>query len=366
MLDTEGRLIVSPTDLVGFLACDHRTRLDWVAARDGIKPPFDGDPVLDLVNRKGREHEARYLQGLQDRGLNVVDLSNRGNKTIEESVAAEHDTVEAMRSGADVVYQGAFFDGRWRGRPDFLIKVSTPSSLGDWSYEVADTKLAREVKAGAIVQLVMYSLRLEELQGAAPQRMHVVTGDGEPRAFRVNDYAAYVRVVRDRFATSLAEADPLASSYPHPVEHCRVCNWAPVCIERRRADDHTSLVAGMTRTVTRKLVEAGITTTDALGRADAATEVDGLARSTFSRLQAQAAMQLKQRADGVVRFELIEESLHAPAEPPPTPDQKPPPPLGLAALPLPTADDLFFDIEADPWAGDDIGRGDISSTCLAC
>jgi predicted RecB family nuclease len=362
MLKTESGLVVSPTDLVGFLACEHRLRLEWVALRDGIRPPFDGDPVLDLINRKGREHETRYLQGLRAQGLNVVDLSNRANKTAGESASTERETVHAMRSGADVVYQGVFFDGFWRGRPDFLIKVDGRSSFGDWGYEVADTKLAREVKAGAIVQLVLYSLRLAELQGVAPREMRVITGDSESRRFRVEDYAAYVRVVRDRLVAGLVDGDPLASSYPHPVEHCRVCSWAVVCIERRRADDHTSLVAGMTRSVTRKLVDEGIMTTTALGEIAADTQVNDLAKATFVRLREQAALQLEQRKDGVVRFRLIEEALHPPAQAPAPrrKDQDPTEPtlVGLTSLPLPTADDLFFDIEADPWAGDGAGRGE--------
>jgi predicted RecB family nuclease len=362
MLKTESGLVVSPTDLVGFLACEHRLRLEWVALRDGIRPPFDGDPVLDLINRKGREHETRHLQGLRAQGLSVVDLSNRANKTAEESASAERETVHAMRSGADVVYQGVFFDGLWRGRPDFLIKVEGGSSFGDWGYEVADTKLAREVKAGAIVQLVLYSLRLAELQGVAPREMRVITGDSECRRYRVEDYAAYVRVVRDRLVAGLVDGDPLASSYPHPVEHCRVCNWAVVCIERRRVDDHTSLVAGMTRAVTRKLVEHGILTTARLGEIAADTRVKDLAKATFVRLREQAALQLEQRKDGVVRFRLIEEALHPPAKAPPPrrKDQEPTEPtlLGLTSLPPPTDDDLFFDIEADPWAGDGAGGGD--------
>ncbi len=54
----------------------------------------------------------------------------------------------AMRAGAEVVYQATFFDGQWGGRSDFLRRVSTPSRLGSWSYEVVETKLARSTKAG--------------------------------------------------------------------------------------------------------------------------------------------------------------------------------------------------------------------------
>ena len=37
-------------------------------------------------------------------------------------------------------------DGDFRGEADFLIKVNTSSDLGDFSYEVYDTKVSRKPK----------------------------------------------------------------------------------------------------------------------------------------------------------------------------------------------------------------------------
>ena len=37
------------------------------------------------------------------------------------------------------------------------------------------------------------------------------------------------------------------TNYPEPVDHCEICHWQRDCRERRRADDHLSLVAGITR-----------------------------------------------------------------------------------------------------------------------
>src|SRR6185369_3445465 len=90
--------------------------------------------------------------------------------------AAAAETIAAMRSGVDVVYQATFFDGTWRGHADFLLKASKPSDLGDWSYEVADTKLARKAKAGAILQVCSYVEQLARVQGVAPESLHIVLG----------------------------------------------------------------------------------------------------------------------------------------------------------------------------------------------
>lgn len=52
-------------------------------------------------------------------------------------------SLEAMRTGADVIVQAGLAEGRRRGLADLLLRVERPSSLGAWSYEVADTKLAQ-------------------------------------------------------------------------------------------------------------------------------------------------------------------------------------------------------------------------------
>jgi predicted RecB family nuclease len=73
-----------------------------------------------------------------------------------------------MRSGAPLIYQAQFFDGRWQGRTDFLRRVEIASALGVWSYEVLDAKLARHVKPQFVHQLSVYSRLLGRVQGVEP------------------------------------------------------------------------------------------------------------------------------------------------------------------------------------------------------
>ena len=67
-------------------------------------------------------------------------------------------TLTAMRSGVDVIYQATLEDDRWSGRADFLRKVDAPSNLGSWSSRHSTPRLARETKAGTILQLCVYIL----------------------------------------------------------------------------------------------------------------------------------------------------------------------------------------------------------------
>src|SRR5262249_61653120 len=72
------------------------------------------------------------------------------------------------------------------------------SNFGPWSYEALDTKLAQETKAGAVLQLCLYSDLLREIQGVLPERMYVVPRKpGFPlEPYRVDDYLAYYRPLR--------------------------------------------------------------------------------------------------------------------------------------------------------------------------
>ena len=71
-------------------------------------------------------------------------------------------------------------------------------------------------------------------------------------------------------------------------------------------------------------------------RANPSRRVKGIAPATFVKLQDQAAMQVEKRSTNVVAYKLLE---------PPGPAK------GLEALPSPSRGDLYFDIEADPYAG---------------
>jgi predicted RecB family nuclease len=342
----DGALVLSATDLVGYLACDHLATLE-LGRVAGLweRPHRRDDPTIEIIQQKGDLHERSYLDALRASGRTVAEIDKADIRTLDDLRRAAEETLEAMRGGADVVYQATFFDGRWRGHADFLFKRDDRPSpaLGTWSYDIADTKLARAVKAGAMLQLCVYAGLLEAAQGVAPEWLTVITGDRKEHRHRAAEFTAYFRYVRERFEARIArdEADPAgAVTYPDPVEHCRVCAWTPSCIQRRRDDDHLSLVAGMRRVDTERLTAGGLPTVAVLGAAAPAVAVREMPVSTYERLRNQARLQVHERTNGERVFELI--------EPGADPDTR-----GLGILPEPTPWDVFFDIEADPWAGDD-------------
>ena len=339
----DGRLAFSATDLGRHLACSHLTTLRRAVALGGIEapPPYD-DPRGDVLRQRGIEHEARLLERFAAEGRAVEIVTAADTPFLHRNpAAAATRTRDAMRRGADVIYQGRLedADGRWSGYPDFLLRVDEPSGLGAWSYEVLDAKLARGAKGAAVLQLLLYSDLLALAQGIAPERMHLALGGGDERdhaSFRVVEYSAYYRAVR-RGLEAHAEAPP--ETYPEPVEHCGLCEWKQSCAERRRADDHLSLVAGITRGQRARLAERGVTTMTALGALDlpVVPRLDGISAGALARIREQARVQDQARREGRRIHELV-----TPVEPG----------KGLAALPGPSAGDVFFDLEGDPFAAD--------------
>ena len=356
MQQIDGKPVYAATDLVGYLACEHLTQLERAAMAGLTRRPMRIDPELDIIRKRGFEHEQRFLAELRAEGRSVVEvkldgsIEDRGDQLRTAALA----TSEAMAQGPEVIFQATFFDGTWRGHADFLLRVESPdrpSHWGPYHYEVADTKLARHVKASAVLQICSYVDMLSGIQGVEPEWMHVALG-GSAHAverLRVGDFMAYYRTARARFLEALADETTLSfpsnSSYPEPVEHCDVCRWAVECGERRRTDDHLSLVAGISARQRRVLTERGVTTLADLGGLELplVPRVEGTSEHALRRIREQARIQLEGRREDRLTYELL--------VPPQGEDLDPE--RGLATLPEPSPGDLFFDIEGDPYAFED-------------
>lgn len=277
MLKHEAVLVLSASDIVNYLGCAHRTALDLIHLTTPLEKARD-DEQMELVQEKGRAHEAGFLDGLREAG-GLVEVKGA---SLEEKLER---TREAMRAGAGVIYQAALREGQFIGHADFLRRVEGASALGEWRYEVLDTKLALKTKAKFLIQLACYSDLVAAAQGVLPERAHLALGDGREVHFRVQDYAHYYRNVRDRFLRHIGERP---QTYPEPVEACGLCHWRDRCAAQWEADDHLSRVAGIRRQQVRRLEAAGVRTMEALAGVREGARVARMAPETLGKLRAQA------------------------------------------------------------------------------
>lgn len=322
MLD--GKLRLSASDLMRFKGCRHATTLDLRLMEIGdVTPAADGDEAV-LLQRQGDAHEFAFLEGLRETGRSIVEIPKDGIP-LERSVEL---TIDAMRDGPDVIFQGALLGGAWGGYTDFLERIDRPSAIGPWSYEVVDTKLKRKPDPKHVLQLSLYSDLLTDVQELRPEAAHLQLGDGSRFSVRLADVASYARNARNVFETFLHERPETRSD---PVSGCGLCRWKDHCRSEWEETDSLSLVAGITKSQRGKLEACGIGTLN--GLADVEGRVPKLSPEVQSRLTTQAKLQRKRRAGGPPGFELRDFQ----------------PGKGFGLLPQPDDRDLFYDIEGDPY-----------------
>ena len=333
MYTVDDKIQLSASDLVNHLACRHLTELNLDVESGQRDAPADWDPTLALLRERGLAHEQAYIRHLQGQGGQVTTIDG---VSVEEASLA--DTIAAMRAGDQFIYQAALRHGLYAGRADILRRVKVPSELGDWSYEVVDTKLARETRSGTILQLSLYSDLVGAMQGKLPEFMYVVAPwtEFEPQQYRTGDYAAYYRFIKNWLETSV-DRTGVASVYPDPKEHCNICRWNDQCATRRRKDDHLCLVAGISSMQVAELAKRDVDTTSRLAEEPLPIEWQPKrgAQSSYARVREQARVQIESRN----RPKPVYETLIPEAE------------TGLSLLPEPSPGDIFFDLEGNPFVG---------------
>ncbi len=343
-----GKFRLSPTDLSHYLSCRHRSVLELSAALGVRKKPVRSNPLVETLQELGLRHEREYVSKLRENGKRIVDLSK-----FEAPEISMRRTMAAMQAGDEVIVQGGLGNEVWFGFPDLLLRVPTPSpNFGDWSYEPADTKLARETRATTVLQLGLYCDLLETLQGILPENFHVVSPPPDSHfeqvvhSYRTQEYAAYLRLMKRRLELEVQQelAHLEITHQPDPVEHCTICTWFGNCQQWWRQTDHLSLVAGINKMQRRELPVCGLATTTALSQVTTGEPFRALRGSVgaYERVRDQAKIQIETRAAGQLTYQVI-----------PIWEQDSPNLLGLARLPEPCPGDLFLDLEGDPFAGRD-------------
>jgi len=326
-------VLYSATDLTAAATCEFGLvrKLD---AKLGRCDPVDDlpDAMLERTARLGDDHELRTLEAYRDRfgpysgsAFGVAEIERPDRPTPELLAQQQEATVGALRAGADVVFQGVFFDGRFLGYADFLVKAGEAGARP--VYEVYDTKLARRAKVTALLQVAAYADQLQQLDVPVGESVHLLLGDGSTSTHLLADILPVYRDRRARLEQLLDERveAPLVQWGDPRYTACGRC---AVCAPEVAANGDLFQVGGMRATQRLKLRDAGVTTIEQLAVSPAADDVPGIGPATLETLRDQARMQLAGR-DGRLGYRVHDASV-------------------LAGLPAPDPGDLFFDFEGDP------------------
>lgn len=326
--------VFSASDLVARMECDHRISLE-IANRSGILDlePAEAPGMLQMAGKHGDLHEQRILAQLRESHDNVVEIAKPDTRDSADIRRAVEETREAMTKGASVIYQACFFDGQFFGLADFVILTPTDG------YEVYDSKLARSVKPGALLQLTAYSDQVERLGFGMPKQMHVWLGNGRISSHDVDDVLPKMKQVRTNLLAQLSVTPAVPDRlWGEKRTACSACRWAEVCDAGRDADRDLALIAGIRADQRRKLRDAGIHTLEGLASSVDAERPLDLREDVFDRLRDQARLQASQdasrtedRPNGDVTAERFSNR-------------------GLLLLPPASSGDVWFDMEGDPFA----------------
>ncbi|MCM0639559.1 TM0106 family RecB-like putative nuclease [Cellulomonas wangsupingiae] len=336
----DATLTYSAGDLTSAAQCEYAVlrALDAHLGRGPAAEP-DADVVLARVAHLGDEHEQRVLRGLvRQYGVwhpgargGLAQVPGTGDPAVRAHLEAAQAATTDRLASADVVHQAAFFDGRFVGRADFLVREDD----GAWS--VRDAKLARNAQPTALLQVAAYADQLVRAGLPVAREVQLVLGDGAVTRHAVADLVPVYLERRARLQevldTHRAQDGPVAWG----DDRWSACGKCSLCTAELEARRDVTLVAGVYERQRTALLAAGIGTIDALAAAPDGLEVDGLSPAVVEKAQLQARLQLEQ-----------ERRNPDPTHPTDVPWAVTHPERIAELLPPADPGDIFFDFEGDP------------------
>ncbi len=323
MRKVDNRLVFSPSDLITFMDSVYDSWMD----RSSVEFPDEyeadeQDESVAILQDHGNLHEAAFLAQLRERGEDIVEISGR-----DES--AELATIAAMQAGRGVIYQGVLASGEFSGRSDFLVKVPGKSKLGDFHYEVWDTKLSKKAKPYFVVQLCCYAEMLEKIQERAPESLKIVLGDCSEMEFATRDYIHFYQQLKKSF---LAFQNSFSrNSPPDDVVAGIYSRWKSMSESMLEERDDLSRIANIRKAQIERLKQTGINTLTKLAKS-ASVNAPSVKVHVFETLKEQAQLQIQTVAEEKVAYKIL----------PPVEGK------GLSLLPPASPNDIFFDMEGYP------------------
>ena len=319
------KFFVSPSDLNNFVACKYTVLNEIKYHNKEIRK--SPDRANDkLWKEMGVEHEKRHYKILKEKYKKSITIKSDLNEKDRFD-----ETVRAIQKGYDLIYHAYLIDDNLRGEADFLIKCDTKSDLGDYSYEVYDTKITRNLKPRHITQITAYSDMLGKIQKVLPEKMYLIDGSDEYHSFKTIEYIDLFNHSKKEFIKFLSNTSK-EKIYPEKCSYCNLCDWKDECDKTWENDNYINLVAGSNKSQIEKLKKNKIRTVEQLSKTKL-TAIDlKINAESFKKIQLQAQLQEEKRNTGEDKIVILDSDFGK----------------GFYKLPKPDDGDVFFDIEGYP------------------
>ncbi len=301
-------LTFSPSLFFQQATCPH-----WIW-RDLYGDPKRKGELPELAKKlleQGVLHEEEYIKG-----LSIAPVS------LELGEVAYVVTEQLMLRGVPLIYQGAiradFGDIHYTGRPDLLERIEQPSKFGGYLYRPVDIKNSKDVKQLHWLQLTLYGLILEKMQGVFPEDVAIINSE--------KTRLPYHLTLTHRLKTNnkINEIARVMRGHKPPlklVSSCKNSPWFSECVRESEAVNDIALIYRLDNRAATTFRSLGLTTVKQIAEMDPAK----LPRIPY--MSATALERVKLQAQALQTHEL----------------------RWLAKPSVPTAPiQIYFDIEGDP------------------
>lgn len=334
-------MLIDAELLLNYQRCSRRAFLD------SYGDPEQRDPTNDYL--------LKILQDSQANQQTVIDGQTYAQPRYptKDWQAAAAATLELMRQGVDRIYQGVLLVEIGNGvsllsQPDLLTRQEGHSLLGDWLYEPTDIKLGKRPKLEYQIIAAYHAYVLAEVQGAWAEESWLILRER-------GRYAVDLWEVLPQMQDILAGCIQMMTQQQEPEvfiarSRCSLCHWFSHCYVIAKADQHLSLLPGVTAARYVQLQALNLTTVRSLAEASPAMlePLPGFGRETAYKIVRQARSTLQNRAmlmdepcDGLSVSGLNGSFSNRAG----LPNRQP----SLFLADIPTAPvELYFDIEAEP------------------
>lgn len=225
-MESQRQYKISATSFYNVSKCQRRVYLDLYGNPEEKGACSD---FLQLLWERGVQIEKEIIDKYrQDK--DIFDV--KGPPTVENA----QKTIELMKQGVPLIYQGVLIDRDHIGRPDLLEKKEGVSKLGKHYYIPCDIKSGRatkskdsdEVKTHYANQIIFYSTLLEKIQGRRAESGKIIAIEGEETVFSFDKYKNEYERNKEIINSIVYEKEE-----PEPIVGgiCKECVWCKTCLK---------------------------------------------------------------------------------------------------------------------------------------
>lgn len=331
---TLGSMLLTAELLLYYQRCSRRVFLDVYGDKTQRDPPND---YLLKLRRDSLLHQRQVLSTHTWHQPDASESEQSEAGTAAHRATRFQGTLSLMRQGVDYIHRGVLLseiteDFTLLSSPSLLVKQPGQSKFGDWLYLPAEIKLGKRPKLEYQIVSAFDVQVLADVQEAWPESAWIFLRD---RGVYEVDLWKLLPQMQDMLKDCLATLrSPQVPEVFIARSRCNLCHWFSQCYSKAQAQQHLSLVPGVTANRYQSLQSINLTTVAALAeQADNDLEhLPGFGREVAQKLIRQAQSILQNRA--LLAPIAGSESL---------------PSLSSLIADLPTAEiELYFDIEAEP------------------